>query len=79
MEGVNKSKNNGSNQNEPIEYLRRRSNYPLLINDKGTCLKVRTCLLEYVRNLPSLRYKLKMNGFHLENNMYKIISNPSTQ
>ena len=53
--GIDESGNNDRNQNEPLEYLEGRFNYPLPINDRGTCFKEREYILEYFGGLLSFR------------------------
>ena len=59
-EEVVESKNNGHNQNQTLENLNCRFDYPLPINDIGASLKVPEYVLEYFEDLPTFRYKLKM-------------------
>ena len=53
---VGETENNGHNKKtlEPVKY---RFDYPLPINIRGTRLRVRGHLLEYVRDYPTFGYK----------------------
>ena len=59
---VEETENNGHNQNGPLEPVKCRFDYPLQINDRGTCLRVREYIQEYDRDYPTLRYELCMNS-----------------